>query len=733
MRLINVFNRLPIQLKKQGNNYKIIQSPGGVVSGLSDYVRSMAKKDKKADHLWIGWPGLTIPDKDRNAVLLQCLDRKLYPVFLNEEQITMYYEGFSNNTLWPLFHSFPSFVRYNKQYWQHYRKVNDIFASAVLDVLKPGDTVWIHDYQLLLVPGILRLARPDLEIGFFLHIPFPSFEIFRLLPDEWRSALLEGMLGSDLVGFHTNDYVRHFLRSVARLRGYHQSMSQTMVGGRVVKADSFPLGVDVDKLQRAASSATVIQERKKFKKILGKTKVILSVDRLDYTKGILERLQAFQKLLEDDSSFHGRIMLMLVIVPSREGVESYQELKRTVDEKVGSINGKFGTVEWMPIRYQYTSLSLYRLVALYTLSDVALVTPLRDGMNLVAKEYVASRVNGTGVLILSEMTGAAEELGEAIIVNPNHVEELTSCIRAALSMPAEEQIQRNRIMQSRLREYTALRWATDFLEQLRIAADHNRSLRPVDLDASLIASITARFRTAHHPLLLLDYDGTLVPFVTDPEQAKPSAELLGLIKSIITRGEADIVIISGRDRQFLERWFGNLPVSLIAEHGAWIKNRNQKWVMATSADKGWKKSLLPVLITARDRLPGSFIEEKDHSLAWHYRNAPVDLALARSRELLNTLQERTSNTDLEVIRGNKVIEIHPDDATKKTATEHILSRADYDFILAVGDDRTDEDMFRALPEHAISIHVGNSNSRARYTTAEPQDVITFLKKLLEKP
>ncbi|MEJ2544016.1 MAG: trehalose-6-phosphate synthase, partial [Calditrichaceae bacterium] len=339
--------------------------------------------------------------------------------------------------------------------------------------IKPGDQLWIHDYQLLLVPQMVKKQRPDVQIGFFLHIPFPSFEVFRILP--WRNEILEGLLGSDLIGFHTYNYERHFFSSVRRLLGYDINFNQINLKSRIVLADTFPMGIDYDHFHEAAilqqqrsikDKSSIQQELDKHLLLVPDIKLILSIDRLDYTKGIAPRLEVFEYFLNKYPEYMEKVTLVMLTVPSRSDVEEYQQMKSEIDELVGRINGKYSTINWTPVWYFYRSLPFENLVDLYTTCEVALLTPIRDGMNLVAKEYIASRIDKKGVLIISEMAGVAHEMSEALIINPNNFEEISDALNQALCMPEDEQIERNTIMQNRLKRYNVEKWSADFLMAL---------------------------------------------------------------------------------------------------------------------------------------------------------------------------------------------------------------------------------------------------------------------------
>jgi len=402
-----------------------------------------------------------------------------------------------------------------------------------------------------------------------------------------------------------------------------------------------------------------------------------------------------------------------VVAPSRTEVEHYQQMKKQIDEAVGRINGRFGSIDWAPIMYHYRLLSFNPLVALYSISDVALVTPLRDGMNLIAKEYIATRTDKTGVLILSEMAGASKELGEAIIVNPNNIEEIADALKEAVEMPNEEQLRRNTIMQSRLRRYDVFRWADDFLKVLFHVKEEQKKLDIRVLGSHMREQLVKDYSKAAQRLLFLDYDGTLVPFTSHPQKAKPSEELLTTLKCL-SENKNEVVIISGRDKSTLQNWFGMLDIGLVAEHGVWIKEKNEDWKMMKPLTNNWKPQIIPILETYADRVPGAFVEEKEFSIAWHYRGADPELGSMRAKELVDDLVNFTANIDVQIVHGSKTVEVRNSGVNKGNAAIYLLSKSVFDFILAIGDDWTDEDLFKVLPKTAYSIKVGLTSSHARF-------------------
>jgi trehalose 6-phosphate synthase/phosphatase len=728
-RIVIVSNRLPFTVVEEGEGVQFRESAGGLATGLRTLLTSaQSSLTHQSEYVWVGWPGSTIKDEIRDEVRSKALSEYgCYPVFLSEQDLENFYQGFCNETIWPLFHYFPNYARYDEVYWEQYRKVNESFSATLLEAIRPDDTVWIHDYHLMLLPHLLRKALPKIRIGFFLHIPFPQFEIFRLIPGKWRREILEGLLGANLIGFHTHEYGEYFLRSVQRILGYGHSMGGLTIDedDRLVRVGTFPMGIDFQKFYDAASGMEVQTEKEELQRSLGDSKIVLSVDRQDYSKGILHRLQGFEAMLETNPEWRGKVTLIMLVVPSRIGIADYEGMKKRIEELVGKINGRFGTISWTPIIYQYRSVPFQSLVAMYTASHVALITPLRDGMNLVAKEYVAARHDKTGVLVLSEMAGAAKELTEAIIINPNNREEISDALKTALEMPHEEQMRRNITMQNRLRRYDVGRWATDFLREL---LSHKEA--PVKwLEASVWRAVTEEYHRSARRLLILDYDGTLVPFASSPELAKPTTESLRVLRSLANDPHNELLLASGRDRAALDQWFSGMPIGLAAEHGAWIRERNGDWKVQQFSGPEWKRKLFPILEMYADRVSGAFVEEKEFSLVWHYRMAEPDQGRSVARELTDHLLIFTASIGLQVLTGNKAIEIRGAGINKGTAVQRWLAKTDFDFVLAIGDDLTDEDMFAVLPQWAYSFHVGATQTGARFRLRDPTEVLQCLGEL----
>lgn len=733
-RLVIVSNRAPVTVSVRGDGtMRFRESVGGLTSGLKAYLDSRkAGGMASGEHLWVGWPGLrseSVPDREElGRTLLE--QHQLRPVFLSGEDVESYYDGFCNSTIWPLFHYFPTLASFSEDEWESYRRVNGLFADALAGVLRAGDTLWVHDYQLMLLPKLIRDTGPDVAVGFFLHIPFPSYEVFRLLPSGCKAALLEGVLGADLVGFHTHDYAQYFLRCVLNELGFEHNLGELIVEGRALLVDTFPMGIDFDKYAGASVSPAVKRIEERLRENIADKKVIVSIDRLDYTKGISNRLEAYGSFLKGHEEWHGRVVLAMVVVPSRGGTGEYRRMRREINEMVGQINGEYGTIEWTPILYQYKSLPPRNLAAFYNLGDVALVTPIRDGMNLIAKEWVASRIDDSGVLILSEMAGAAKELGEALLVNPQDTGQIANALLQALEMPDEEQEMRLKEMRSRLYENDIFHWADNFTATLFLQKEKQGEIRSRYLYGTPRDRLVEEFAAASHRVLFIDYDGTLVDFASSPYLAFPGPEVVGVLEMLAGAPSTDVVLISGRDAVTLEEWFGHLELEIIAEHGAITRDSSGGWQPVLGLATEWKPRIARVLERCAGRVPGSFVEEKEFSLVWHYRNADPEFGRDRAKKLIDDLTQFTANTNLQVLQGNRVVEVRDGGVGKGIAALALLSGREPDFIMAVGDDWTDEEMFSSLPPEAHTIKVGVSHSVARYRLESPETVIELLESLV---
>lgn len=724
-RLFIVSNRLPVTIDEKG----IQPASGGLITAINGYIRNSTQQ-RFSNIYWSGVPGCTASVWSDNIEKNTDSQFTYLPVFIKPAQYNGYYNGHSNSLLWPLFHYFPSYAEYNIDHYEQYKQVNEQFAQTLLKHLHPGDTVWIHDYHLLALPQLLRKEMPELTIGFFLHIPFPSYEIFRLLPRSWQQEHISGLLGADLIGFHTMDYASHFLQSVQMTLGLDNDRNIILYKNRLIKVDVFPISVDYNHFNQFYDNEQVISIRQSTAQKTDNKKIIFSVDRLDYTKGVNNRLKAFEYFLKKNPQYHEKVIFILVIVPSRDNISKYKERKQIIDQTISQINSSLGRIHWQPVIYQYNALPFEGLLSLYTGCDLALITPLRDGMNLVAKEFVASRKDKKGVLVISEMAGAARELSDALIINPNDIIEMADAIKTGLEMPEKEQATRMEAMQTRIADYDVNIWAEDYLGELQHIKRKQQEFQVKFLDEYSKKNLLESYRIAKKRLLLLDYDGTLTSFSSNPADAVPSNELLQLLQDL-NGDKSTVCLISGRSSGWLEKYFADCNIHMVAEHGARMKYPHQNWTNEVMMQSDWKQPIRQIMQIYVRRCANSFIEEKEFSIVWHYRNASLEQGKLRAAELLVELNDFAYKRHLQVSMGNKIVEVKTSGVDKGAAIKKILNNNDFDFILAMGDDYTDEDMFKVLLDvkNSYTIKVGNEASFARYNLLTPQMVISLLENM----
>jgi trehalose 6-phosphate synthase/phosphatase len=733
-RLFILSNRLPLTITNDKDEISVRTSSGGLVSAISSYLQqSSSGHDSFDKKYWVGIPGCTTPVWEAAQEKIEENDFDYIPVFLNQRVYDHYYNGLSNSVLWPLFHYFPSYADYNANYFEAYKNANQAFVDALIPILNEDDILWIHDYHLLPLAGKIRQHFPKITIGFFLHIPFPSYEVFRLMPGKWQEEFLKGMLGADLIGFHTIDYAAHFLETIQMVLGLESERHIVTYKNRLIKIDVFPISIDFNKYHHAWDKPEVASKRIEYKKQFEGKKIIFSVDRLDYTKGVYSRLKAYERFLKKYPSYKGNVVFVMVIVPSRDTIKKYAERKREIDEIIGDMNSRIGNISWKPVIYQYTHLEFDDLLALYTSCDLALITPLRDGMNLVAKEFVTSRKDLQGVLVLSEMAGAARELSDALTINPNDLEGTADKIKEGLEMNPEQQSIRLTQMQKRISQYDIVEWAGDFMGQLKEIKTKQQEFDFRFLNHDAIEDLILQYRRSQKKLLLLDYDGTLVPFSSVPEKAEPDPLLLKILGQLAKDKGNEVYIISGRDSYSLEKWLGHLPINIVAEHGAKMKCAGKAWKTSILflSDENWKQSVKKVMEKYQLRCAHSFIEVKDYSIAWHFRNSDQEQAKVRAAELFTELSDYTNDFNIQIFKGNKVIEVRIKGIDKGFVVKEILKKNTYDFILACGDDYTDEDMFKALlkSKEAFTIKIGYEASYAQYNLYTPQMTQSLLEML----
>jgi trehalose 6-phosphate synthase/phosphatase len=719
-RVVIAANRLPVSAVLDHGAVVLKPSEGGLATGIRPWYERSAG-------VWVGWPGdiarFTRPQRAELERELRA--QRIEPVYLTRQQIGQYYDGFCNAVVWPLFHYLVDRIPLDTIGWDAYCEVNELYAESIARVARPGDAIWIHDYQLMLVPALLRRRLPEARIGFFLHIPFPSSEVFRVLP--WRSEILRGLLGADLLGFHTFGYLRHFVTSLLHLEGIETDVDRVTIDGRDVQLGVFPMSIDAQAFARLAEEPDVHAAVASIRRGAAGRQIVLGIDRLDYTKGIPRRLVAIERLLTREPALRDTIRYIQVAVPSRGGVDSYKRFRREVEETVGRINGSCTTLRSTPVQYMHTSISQRDLVALYCAADVMLVTPLRDGMNLVAKEFVASRIDNDGVLVLSELAGAASELGDAILINAYDADATGAAIERALQMPQIERSRRMARLRSQVMANDVERWASAFVRRL-CASPPSTAASPNGRPERL-ASVVERASEANRVYVLLDYDGTLVPIADAPEQALPDAALMALLTDLCQCPGVDVHIVSGRPRQFLEQWFGELPIALWAEHGFWRRaGRSGAWKAAGQQVPDLLDRVVPILTQFTANTPGARVEVKTASLAWHYRQADPGFGERQAHELRMLLGDVLSNQPLEVVEGNKVVEVRGRGFSKAIVALR-TAFAPHSAIVAFGDDRSDDDLFRALPEQAMTVGVGRGAPPAKFRVPGTDDVRALLRSI----
>ncbi len=722
--VVIVSNRLPVSVKKVDGKLEFSNSIGGLATGLASVTTD-------GNSMWIGWPGITdeeLTGDDKEVIRKRLLKDNCYPIFLRKQLVEDYYNEYSNRILWPLFHELAVNIKPSKRIWDAYKKANQLFAEAVIHLASPSSTIWVHDYQLLLVPELLRNAWPTSKIGFFLHIPFPSPAHMKQLAHA--PQLTFGLLGADLLGFHTKGYSNNFLAYCKESNIGTVMERKVALVKRLVRIAEFPIGIDYVKFSQATKRRRVQAEVARLRwKYRGK-KVIVAFDRLDPTKGFMERLRAYRTLLREHPELHKKILLVMVANPSRTSVPEYMHLKVSVEKLVTEINATYSTRSWKPIEYQYTTMGYEKIAALFGRADVGFIVPIRDGMNLVTKEYIASQQRSPGVLVLSETAGSAEELKNAVMVNPHKQRSIVDGLYKAIMMRPNELTRRLVTMQKHLARFTVDKWAQGFLDNLQKSYVAPTIHRTFSLNVKREKEMLHAYNDARHRLLLLDYDGVLQSFRKHPAEASPDKRVVRLLGRLSEDPRNTIVIISGRDRVDLAEWFGKLPIALAAEHGALFRRRGGKhWHVMSSTDPKWKHDVHALFAQYTKETPGSFIEQKEWAIAWHYRNAG---AFYSQRSLVNikrVLRPILSQYGLVIKDGHKVLEVVPEDVNKARIAQEWLIH-DHDFVLAIGDDTTDEDMFTAIPPNSgYSIKVGPGRTAAKYRLPNVASVHRLLGKL----
>jgi trehalose 6-phosphate synthase/phosphatase len=728
-RCLILSNRLPLTFNPEDQNF--FPSSGGLVSAIRGINPELIKYE-------FTWLGLITDDIDQNIAEklkdMSISGIKISPIIVAKKSYDNFYNRYSNNVLWPLFHYERNLVNFSHQGWESYVEINQIVADHICHFANESDVIWVHDFHFFLVPGLIKEKRPELKIGFFLHIPFPSSEIFRELPQ--RKEILESLLKSNLIGFHDLSYLNHFKNSISRILGKSlKDFSETKCGVYPISIDSQHF-INLAKDNRTKKILTQFQKKKE------KTTWILGVDRLDYIKGLVLKIKTFREFLKRNPKWVGQIQLVQIVIPSRTEVQEYKNLKEKLEQLISSINGEFGTPLYTPVLYLYHSVDEYELSALYQVSEILYVGSRRDGMNLVCLEYVISQEeNSEGQIILSEFAGAHSTLSYAYSINPWNIED--TCQKISLALISSQESKRFKIKEMRhfLLNYTSSDWAQLFLKDLEKICIPN--------SASLNVSKDSLFQWLDHinkkrVLIFCDLDGTLTPISNHPSEVKLQAVTKKILFELTSLPLVDFIVVSGRDRSFLQKEFieNNLHLNLAACHGSVIYSKeSKKWTDLSSEDAtDWRKHVFDILKIYVTRTPHSFIEDKEHAIVWHYRNSPGTFSDFLSNKLVSELESGLIGHPVQINRGKKIIEVKSLSANKGKFTKYWLSQLPDtnkpDVVIALGDDSTDEDMFKFLQEQnnvsSYCIKIGEGETSAHYTIRDQSFVNSFLEKIVSQ-
>ena len=720
----------------EDDDFEVQPSAGGLASALQAV---------RGDAVWVGWPGTVVPEALEAPVTRQLARDNFVPVFLSASEHEDFYGKVCNETLWPVFHYFGDRLRVTPEAWQRYVRVNERFADAILERCGPDSRVWIHDFHLMLVPAMLRRRAPGLSIGFFLHTPFPSSEIYRLLPA--REQVLRGILGADYVSFQVGDYARHFRSSCLRVLGIDSHPDGLDYEGREVGIGVDPIGIDTVGFREALADPETARLLEILEQQYDGRRLILGVERLDYTKGIPQKLVAFERFLEQDPARARTTTMLQVLVPSRLESPEYRQQRDEIELLIARINGRYGQPGVTPVEYLHRTISKPALVSLYRRADVMMVTPLRDGMNLVAQEFVLCQAEPgppsrwRGALLLSEFAGSAQVLPGALLVNPWNTDGVVERLGAALALDQRERRRRLDTMAKRVDELDARKWADGFLQRLERRARRDRRRRPPpEADGDVLERLARRFARARSRKVLLDYDGTLREIEPHPDLATPTPDIRRLLRGLASLPETDVHIVSGRRRTNLERWFGQLPIHLCAEHGYFARPPGGEWRPLIELDLSWMRPIERLMRRVAADVPGAHVERKAVSIAWHYREAEPEYGQWRARELLNDLGQHLHGAPAEILQGHRVVEVRARGVDKGLYVRSVFpnGREPDEFVLGLGDDRTDYDLLDALPPGSVAGHVGGllpstrnaSGPREHVHIVGPGEVRAFLRDLI---
>lgn len=719
---IFISNRLPFNVNKKTG--ALSRGSGGLVSALLGV-------NLDEPFMWMGFE-----TNQETAQILETRSSEIKsnlickPVLINPQTYDTYYDGVANDLIWPLFHYETNHAIFERYKWQVYRAVNQSMADKILEEAKDGDSIWIHDFHFLLLPKMLKEKNPNLKVGFFLHIPFPGQEVFRQLPV--KEEILDSLSYCDLLGFHEHSYLRNFNDCLKSYLGLESTLFTAKKGNHTMHMGVFPISIDTVAFRKKAASIKVHELCESYRAASSSQFKIIGIDRLDYTKGLELKLKGFQQALRKYPELVGKVSLLQVAVPTRQKVPCYMQIKKEIDQLVGAINGEFATPDYTPVHYIYNSISEETLLALYKRADAALVTSKRDGMNLVAMEYViAQDVQTAGVLILSEFAGAASLLSDALMINPWDADLIADAILKAFEMPAQEKRSRMANLQQTLSRYSATQWAENFLTEL----DSCKPVKPMtdsfplspqihQWPSSFISSLENK-----KVRLLLDYDGTLVSLQSRPDLALLLEDMRHMLDQL--RQEVEIIVVSGRPKEFLDSQFAEHDFILAAEHGAYFKYPGQAWQSRISSDvNSWYPEVEKVMQSYTARVPFSFVEKKTASLVWHYRQSPEEFADVQGKRLETELKSGLANQAVTVMLGSKIVEAKAMECNKGTFVRWLKQNdKENHCYICLGDDKTDEDMFQALNSEDLTLKIGTEKTAAKYHLESQKQVLPFLYEL----
>ncbi len=722
-----VANRLPVDRHVDGEGEDAWRrSPGGLVTALEPVMQ-------KASGAWVGWAGQ--PDLAFEPFDFE--GTHLVPVTLSAEDVELYYEGFSNDTIWPLYHDVIAEPRYSRLWWDAYVRVNRRFAQAAAAAAADGATVWVQDYQLQLVPRMLRDLRPDLVIGYFHHIPFPAYGLYSQLP--WRRQVLQGLLGADVVGFQRVADAGNFARAVRRQLRYETKASgitvpETDGTTRLSLAKAFPISIDASSYIELAQRPDVQERARQIRESLGNPKrIFLGVDRLDYTKGIRHRLKAYGELLTDEKLSVQDVTLVQVASPSRERVASYIQLRDEIELKVGRINGDFDTMGHTAIRYLHQAYPREEMVALFLAADVMLVTALRDGMNLVAKEYVASRIDNRGVLILSEFAGAADELGTAVRINPHDIEGLKEAMMRAVEMSPGEQGRRMRSLRRRVLEHSVEDWSREFLDALAAFQHPRRSVTDdrtsVHIDDPALHDALTRVAASDRLLVALDFDGTLAPLEDEPMKARALPAAAAAVAALAALPDTPVAFVSGRslhDLREIAEHADDAQIFLAGSHGAefWVPGEGLLETDDDADAPALRDELRNEMTAQVGGLDGVWVEPKTFGFGIHTRVASDEDAQTARDAADRLVQERAPHWRRRT--GHNIVEYSFRHEGKDSAIASLRERLGATAVLFAGDDITDEDALASLGAEDLGIRVGDGETAASVRVGSIQELAAAL-------